>query len=383
MLQRESSFHLFVADLLRRKRFWAAADVMTTCFRLANVDCAALWKSTEEFLTGRSGGNDEPTACFRLVLLQIFMEGLLCVGITEIPSGPTLWNNLRREHNNLRVLLSRRLAEDNTWENSRSCWRGKLIDFDKATFDTGPQFYRETPQVLQLAQRHATEHDDRYLADAARWRIDVVMRRADVATASYLDGALLLPFGAYSKRYNLTIVQDRSFQHRPLASLQAGRQANVASRSSGPSNSSHIHTLQSQLPWQHSGALGGRFVYKPSTDTIILESGRQLSRPAQISIASLDNAAWEGPVPGQQTVWPVGGHTLSGLASSSTRVQANQPGRGAYMGSNDAKRRSQRPGVGNDDSGSNSDARVNTDDEDEEDDVIADEDEGEDDEGDV
>lgn len=89
-LQRESNLHLFVALLIGRQRFWAAANVMMTCFRLANVDCAALWKSTEGFLTGRSGGSDEPTAYFRLVLLQTFMEGLLCVGIAEVPSGPTV-----------------------------------------------------------------------------------------------------------------------------------------------------------------------------------------------------------------------------------------------------------------------------------------------------
>jgi len=293
---------------------------MMTCFRLANIDCAALWKSTEAFLTGRSGGSEEPTACFRLMLLQTFMEGLLCVGIAEFPSGPIVWNNLRREHDNLRPLLSRRLAEQNTWENSRSYWRGKLIDFDKATSDAGPGSYRGPPQLLQLAQRHATTHGDRYLADAVRWRIDVMARRVHATTATYLDGALLLPFGAYSKQFNVTIVPDRSLQHRLLASPQAGRQAIIAVQSSGPSGLSHVQTLQSQLPWQHSSALGGRFLYKPSTDMIILQNGQRYSRPARIPRASLDNAVWEGPVPGQQPVWPEGGQTLSDLASSSTSV---------------------------------------------------------------
>lgn len=294
--------HLFVAHLIGRQRYWAAANVLMTCFRLANVDCAALWRSTEAFLTGRSGGSDERTAYSRLVLLQTFMEGLLCVGIAEIPSGQTVWNNLRRGHDNLRLLLSRRLGEQNTWENSRSYWRGKLIDFDKATSDAGPGSYRGPSQLLQLAQRHATTHDDLYLADAVRWRIDVMARTVDATTATYLDGALLLPFGAYSKRFEVTIIQDRSLQHRSLASPQAGRQATVVMRSSGPSGSSHIHTLQSQLPWQHSSALGGRSLYKPSTDMIILQNGQQYSRPARIPRASLDNAVWEGPVPGQQPV---------------------------------------------------------------------------------
>jgi hypothetical protein len=161
ILQRESSLYSFVSHLLRRQRSWAAANVMTTCFRLANFHCSALWASTREFLSGNPRHGDEPTSCFGLMLLQIFMEGMLSVGLDAIPHGSNLWNDLQRQHNNLRALLGNRLDKD-TWVNSRSYWRGKLIDFDTATMYNGPQVHREPPQLLQQVQAHAERHGDRY-----------------------------------------------------------------------------------------------------------------------------------------------------------------------------------------------------------------------------
>jgi hypothetical protein len=48
-----------------------------------------------------------------------------------------------------------------------------------------------------------------------------------------------------------------------------------------------------QPPWQFSQSLGGYYVYQPSTDLIILQNGRQFSRPPQIPISSLSNAFYE------------------------------------------------------------------------------------------
>lgn len=374
MLQRESNLYQFITHLFRRQRFWAAANVMITCFRLANFHCAALWASTREFLSSDPGHGDEPTACFGLVLLQIFMEGMLSVGLDAIPNKLNLWNELQRQHNNLRALLRNSLGED-TWVNSRGYWRGRLIDFDKVTSDAGPQIHRGPPELLQQVQTHAEEHGDRYLADSVRWRLDVILHGTDVAATRYLDGALLLPIGAYSKRYNITIVQDQPSQQRHSAPLQATSQANAAMRSSGPSGSSQTqtHTLQSQPPWQHSEALGGKFWYKPSTETIVLQGGQRFSRPAHIPRASLGKAAWEGPLP----------RPTGSTRSDASSHQHPALSRGGRAPASPSDTRHRGTGVGKHGSGSESDAGNDTDGEDEEDDDVEGDEEADEDEGDV
>lgn len=302
------------------------------------------------------------------------MEGMLSVGLDTIPNELNLWNELQRRHNNLRALLRNRLGED-TWINSRGYWRGRLIDFDKATSDADPPIHRRPLELFQQVQTHAKQHGDRYLADSVRWRLDVMPHRTDVAAASYLDGALLLPIGAYSKRYNTTIVQDRPSQQQPSASLQAAGQLNAAMRSSGPSGSSQTQTqtLQSQPPWQHSEALGGKFWYKPSTDTIVLQGGRQFSRPAHIPRAWLGKAAWEGPVP----------RPTGSTKSDASGRQQPAWSRGGRAAASSSDTRHQRTGVGSHDSCSESDAGNGTAGEDEEDDDVEDDEEAGEGEGDV
>lgn len=50
-------------------------------------------------------------------------------------------------------------------------------------------------------------------------------------------------------------------------------------------------------PWQYSKALGGDYVFRPSTDEIILRDGRKAKRPAGVPIAQLQNVIYEGMLP--------------------------------------------------------------------------------------
>lgn len=50
-------------------------------------------------------------------------------------------------------------------------------------------------------------------------------------------------------------------------------------------------------PWRHSKALGGDYVFRPSTDEIILKDGRVLKRPASVPTITLQHAIYEGMFP--------------------------------------------------------------------------------------
>lgn len=55
-----------------------------------------------------------------------------------------------------------------------------------------------------------------------------------------------------------------------------------------------------QPPWQHSDALGGRYVYNPPTDMVVLSSGATQPRPPKAPIELFANARWDGPLPSNQ-----------------------------------------------------------------------------------
>lgn len=57
------------------------------------------------------------------------------------------------------------------------------------------------------------------------------------------------------------------------------------------------HSSARPPSWQYSPALGGYFVFKPSSDRIFLQSGQHFARPAGTPAASLESAAYEGPLP--------------------------------------------------------------------------------------
>jgi hypothetical protein len=52
-----------------------------------------------------------------------------------------------------------------------------------------------------------------------------------------------------------------------------------------------------QPPWQHNPALGGDFIYRPTSDEIISKTGKMSIRPHHISVESLQHAIYEGPLP--------------------------------------------------------------------------------------
>jgi hypothetical protein len=135
ILQQESNLCPFVGHLLHLERYWAAAHVMTTCFRLDSIACAAIWRSAQWFLQESSPYEDDHTACFRMVLLLVFMEGLLCCDLKKYRTTLDLWNQAKtgRDVRHLPSLQTRFGAE--AWLNSRSNVRCQLLDLDKSIHD--------------------------------------------------------------------------------------------------------------------------------------------------------------------------------------------------------------------------------------------------------
>jgi len=112
------------------------------------VDCAAIWKSTWRFLRGGSANDDEPTAYFRMQLMQTFMQGLLRVGHNSTGERSDAWSSVQSASDSLRPVLQRKVGR-NDWLNSRGYWRGQFLEIDKALSDRNPQVRQPRSEVLQ------------------------------------------------------------------------------------------------------------------------------------------------------------------------------------------------------------------------------------------
>jgi hypothetical protein len=82
-----------------------------------------------------------------------------------------------------------------------------------------------------------------------------------------------------------------------------------------------------QPPWQYSEGLGGFFVYRPSTDSIILQNGHEFARPAQIDAASLEHASCERRQPDPGIIGQPGRQSGQAVRSRG-RAQYRGQGRG-------------------------------------------------------
>jgi hypothetical protein len=56
---------------------------MTTCFRLDSIACVAIWRSAQWFLQGDPTNVNGHTACFKMILLLVSMEGLFCCDVEK------------------------------------------------------------------------------------------------------------------------------------------------------------------------------------------------------------------------------------------------------------------------------------------------------------
>lgn len=212
-LQTDGALYNFLTYLLQKQNYWPAAHVMTACFQLSDADCARIWRSAAGFLQGGSGGDDEPTACFRMTVLQTFMEGLLCLSFGK-PATHTLmnqgalpsWNKLLAERERL-VALLRTVSKADVWTNSRCHLRCRILDLDKQMFDRNTRYSRQEEsgdraELLRLETDARQNHDYRLL-DCIRWRKEVLMERKDPKAISSVAWYLAMPFDIYTRRYEL------------------------------------------------------------------------------------------------------------------------------------------------------------------------------------
>jgi hypothetical protein len=340
ILQKDSSLYQFVEYLLRQERFWAAANVMTTCFRSYSITCAAIWRSTQWFLQGNTTDEDDHTACFRMILLLVFMEGLLYCGLGEGRTMLGLWNQAKTERDPRLLPLGKRLGAE-TWLSSRSYVRCQLLDLDKSIHDRNERKDLQPATIddrqrLQRLYAYAERNDDRYLLEDIRWRTSMLFASNPPTTSTRRKGALNLPINLYLKRRGmvqgaLPVVKAGAAGKESERSDHPAHQSGIPVQSGGPSLESKAPMLQSQPPWQYSQNLGGSYVYKRSIDMIVRQDGQQFQRPSWMHPSSLQNAVWERPLPappsvaqpgtsvGQRSSRPQGDHTLRGHASEKVR----------------------------------------------------------------
>jgi hypothetical protein len=353
-LQQEKGLYTFIGSLIRQENYWAAAQVMTICLQLPMVDCAALWKPTETFLRGGSADDDEPTAYFRLLLIQTFMEGLLrMMRMGFDPSGALAkwWAAFHSASASLLPVLQQKFGRG-IWLNSRGHWRGLFLEINKRIFDRNPEIrqhaLKQSQQLLKPLHQHAVLHDDRSLLITHQVQINILTKSTPQSLITYLDGATKLPTGSATSQNDLPLARHERTQHRSAPATQVIRQSNVTIAGTGSSKKPQtpLVTLQSRPPWQHSQSLGGYFVYRPSTDTIMLQDGRQFMRPTQMHRASLTIAAWEGPLTGSGETDPGGsrrpigpqlGQAPKGRGLGSAHDQAEKPGSGSREDSRNAR----------------------------------------------
>jgi hypothetical protein len=108
---------------------------------------------------------------------------------------------------------------------------------------------------------------------------------------------------------------------RTQPSWQSSHDLGGAHRHVNDARVEHI-VNSAQLPWKSSHLLGGQYLYNPQTDEIVLRDGRRFARPANVAIALLRNASYDGPFPPQATVpLPM---SLPGLKSTYEPVVSQQ-----------------------------------------------------------
>jgi hypothetical protein len=316
--------------------------VMTTCFRLDKTAYAAIWSSSKRFLQRSSRDEDDHTACYRMVLLLVFMEGLLCCGLEKDRTTLDLWNQAKRERDlPLLPALGKRFGAE-TWLNSRSNVRSQLLDLDKSIHDRNERKDRRPATVddhqrIQRLQAHAGQNDDKFLLEGIQWRIDMLFASNPPTTSTRPESAFNLPINIYLKRRALVQGDLTSTRNQYVRSETSANQSCIPVWSGGPPSGLKAPMLQSRPPWQYSQSLGGNYVYKPSTDVIVRQDGQQSRRPSRMPISSLQDAVWEGPLPtppsmaqpgtsGRQlSSGPQSDQVVRGQASSSSRIQPRRP----------------------------------------------------------
>lgn len=395
-LRQGKGLYAFVGILIHLENYWAADQVMKICLQLPTVDCAALWRSTERFLRGGSESDDEPKAYFRMSLMQTFMQGLLRIDPKGTSDRANAWSAFRSASQSLRPVLRTKLGDED-WLNSRGYWQGQVLELDEALSDGNPKVrqpaLRQVQQLAPSLQEHAMWHGDRSLLETYRRQVAFLKQSKPQSPITQLEGASVVPFGGSANRNAPTVAKSRPIQQQSAPATKAGHRSDVAIRSGGPSStaSASSSTQQPWPPWQHSQSLGGFYLYKPSTDTIMLRDGRQYKRPDKIPVAALSSAVWEGPPTGmvqtnrgqiQAPSVPSYGQASRGEGTKSARSQALKPGQSSHRGEGSTRTRGRadenRSGRGYE-AGQSDQSEDDDDDEEEEDDDDGDD---EDDDGD-
>jgi hypothetical protein len=103
---------------------------MRICLCSEIHEVARISWTMKEFFQENPGPDDEPTACLKMVLLQICLEGSLCCNLQEDKFMSALHDWLLLEHHRLSPVLQGSF-EENIWLNSRSYARFQLLGLDK------------------------------------------------------------------------------------------------------------------------------------------------------------------------------------------------------------------------------------------------------------
>jgi hypothetical protein len=339
---------MLVEHLLQDQNYWAAENILELCFDPAITNPANTWSSVKGFLERDDLEQDEEDLVAKVSMLQVILRG--CLQSSSFDSTLVAfqaWEQKIAMHTRLRRRLED-LYGDECWQESRQNLRYLLIKFDKEVYDCiirrRFQPRSEYSRELMALNKQATCKHDLHLQQEVAWRLEVIREGKEPISLVRPFGLTAVPLNIYRKMYEDDFLNHRLALVTEQKSLPADKDARSASQtlfalraedqrqSPSPWQLSQRYTnLQeddypehraalretnspltnnpkkatSQIPlvsrtedrplppWQYSQNLGGYYIYQPSHDLIILQTGQQFPRPTQIPVASLSNAIWE------------------------------------------------------------------------------------------